>query len=221
MVAVGVFVIGLPVLLALVGALHWYRLRRPPVVRAVAKVVPPDPLHHMGNDETRPVHWAPLGRVYRRGQGRTFAVATVLVLTLAGAEPGGCQHESGGGTKKACDTRIVDGPRINHGLVYAKAEAVCDKQPKSHVIELALWRKAGDTFQAQPIATGRVVQYFTLCADAPYPGHNADCEVVVECTGSGGIYEVRADVTGEGPDGGDFAFHVPEQPRAELRCPKR
>lgn len=154
-------------------------------------------------------------------------VAAVLVLvTLTAAD--GC--EGMGRPKdvvKACDTRVVDGPRVHLGLAYAKTTSVCDEPPQSHVVYLALWRKIGNAFTPQQINKGdNTVLWFETCFGEPSPGNNVDCDVATECIS--GVYMVKVTVIGVGPDGlpirdndGDGDWDMPEKPTKELRCPKR
>jgi hypothetical protein len=149
-----------------------------------------------------------------------IAVLAAAVLALA-CEGGGLGQPE---VKKGCDTRVTDGPKVHLGQVYAQTKSECDKQPQSHAVHLALWRKVGGDFQPQQIRTGRVVSWFSTCGGAPYPGQPIYCEVAVECVS--GIYEVVVTVIGVGPDGlpisdGDGDWDMPERPRAEIRCPQR
>jgi len=150
------------------------------------------------------------------------ASGAITVALLAGGASG-CPTEKGSGTGgtadgggtilKACDTTIVKQPsRVGKGLtVEAETKSTCAPPPRSHVVFI--------TIQYHPDIKG--ADYITMgtkfCNAKPIPGTDTDCHVTLPGVCHVGIWRMRVQITGTGPNGTPFSLVLPNKRTVKIK----
>jgi len=151
-----------------------------------------------------------------------LGLAAATIALLAGGASG-CPTEKGPGTGgtadgggtilKACDTTIVKQPQrlgVGH-TIEAETKSMCSPPPRSHVVFI--------TIQYHPDIKG--ADYITMgtkfCNAKPIPGTDTDCHVTLNGACHVGIWRMRVQITGTGPNGTPFSLVLPNKRTVKIK----